>query len=274
MYKDALRDIRAGSKAPSSWFQTPWMYPGIEISTAVVQPVKVATKPVEVSEKDNVLESFTEFSSDKLELKESFKFDGGEIKRKANLAHQEIIESSGSLEELTSRIQKQIPRELFESRFKTKSLSPACKVVFVTDEYNHHPESTSELTTFFSLEVASLFERMIGAMGLSETDYYVTAMNIPEVSESNSRDILLDEIFLLRPRFVISLGAIATNGLLGDNQRLKSVHGKLFDFTITNQESNSVEFKVMPLFSPKLLHTAPNMKKTAWKDMQMIMELL
>ncbi len=30
----------------------------------------------------------------------------------------------------------------------------------------------------------------------------------------------------------------------------------------------------MPLFSPKLLHTAPNMKKTAWKDMQTIMELL
>lgn len=274
IYKDALRDLKAGLKAPSKWFQTPWIYPGVEISNSLVQPAKAAITVKEASEKHNVLESFNEFSSEKLTKDDSYKFEGGEIKRKANLPHQEIIKSSSGLDELKMRIYKLLKTELYNSRFKEKELQEGCKVVFVTDEYNLSDESISELTSFFNNEVSILFEKMIGAMGLGSNDYYVTAMGLPEVPESESRDLLLDELFHLRPRYVISLGAIATNGLLGENQRLKSVHGKLFDFSITNQDSMTAEFKVMPLFSPKLLHTAPNMKKTAWKDMQMLMELL
>lgn len=273
-YKEALRHIRMSSKKPSESFQTPWLYPGVSAQTLPVQSEIIAVKAPIKSEKSEVLEALTEFSSDKLESSESFKFEGGEIKRKENSPHSETIQAANGLEELLSKVEKLLKPELFKARFSNKVYQSGCRVLFVTDVYNDHNTAQSELTSFFDDDVATLFGKMISAMGLGDNDFYVSAIKSPEHSDEESRNIVMDEVFNLAPKFVVTLGATATNSFLGDQQRLKNIHGKLFDYSLTNQSDDLVEFKVMPLFSPKLLHTAPNMKKTAWKDMQILMELL
>ena len=270
-YKDALHEIRTISKTPSEWFQTPWIYPGISLQETQAISAKVAE---ENSEKDAVLSSLNEFSEEKLQGRDSYKFAGGEIKKKEEKPNFKIIESSKDLVALADNLKSQLPPDIYSKRFSLKDLSSPIKVLFVTDEYEVFNQEEGELQSFFDEEVASLFGRMIAAMGLEESDYIISAIKSPEVEDEDSIKMLFDELINLQPKFVITLGATATNGILGGGQRLKNVHGKLFDYQLSDQWSREHEFQVMPLFSPKLLHTAPNMKKTAWKDMQVIMNLL
>ncbi len=132
-------------------------------------------------------------------------------------------------------------------------------------------------------ESRELLDRMITAMKLDKDKFVITlAAKCLGQGDHDQREMLslckqnlLREILLLRPKVVITLGATATNSLLGREERLTNVHGKFLNGHIQLKEcSDQWHFKIVPIFHPDYLLINPNMKRTAWIDMQKVISFL
>ncbi len=144
-----------------------------------------------------------------------------------------------------------------------KGLAPLIQVLFLGDSFDGNGED--------------LLGKMIGAMKLSSNEFFrfpmqesldeVTdlAMNA-EVPNGATKD-LYDIIQLKRPTIVVSLGATVTNILLGKREKLSTIHGQFFEKKI-----GECVYNLMPIFHPDFLQINPNMKRTAWIDLQKVME--
>jgi DNA polymerase len=73
----------------------------------------------------------------------------------------------------------------------------------------------------------------------------------------------------LAPMYVVSLGAVSTNILLNSKEKMSAIHGNFF-----NLHANTWNYQMMPIFHPDFLLINPNMKRTAWMDLQKLMQLL
>ena len=122
-----------------------------------------------------------------------------------------------------------------------------------------------------------LLGKMITAMKLKPQEFERFAFNeaLDEINdlEQNlkSPDSATAELFAtitkVKPQIVVSLGATVTNVLLGRREKLSGIHGQFIEKTI-----DSHHFAMMPLFHPDFLLINPNMKRTAWIDLQKVME--
>lgn len=129
----------------------------------------------------------------------------------------------------------------------------------------------------FSGDGDDLLGKMIGAMKLKGAEFFRVQMDeaLEEVNElarnlevpSAATQNLLDVILEKRPKVVVSLGATVTNILLGRREKLSTIHGQFFDKRV-----GVCHYSLMPLFHPDYLLINPNMKRTAWVDLQKVME--
>jgi len=126
-----------------------------------------------------------------------------------------------------------------------------CDVLFLGDTFNGSGED--------------LLHKMIVAMHLGQDK----VVRVPFDESVDTRQELLGSISINRPKVVVSLGAIVTNILLEKKEKLSSIHGQLIP-----EETSHWKYLMMPLFHPEFLLINPNMKRTAWNDLQKIMELL
>lgn len=155
-----------------------------------------------------------------------------------------------------------------ETVTKTVSKSTAspdflCEVVFLGDSYKGEGED--------------LLGRMIAAMKLSGNEFFRYHLNeelenITDLAGNlENPDQATRELFKFieekRPKVVVSLGATITNILLGKREKLSGIHGQFFEKTIGDST-----FNLMPVFHPEFLLINPNMKRTAWIDLQKVME--
>ena len=139
------------------------------------------------------------------------------------------------------------------------------KVLFVGDTYNGEDED--------------LLQKMIVAMKLNSSEYKRIKLdpdlelildpeenaNQPSETYKNFTKLISSEA----PGIVISLGALTTNLLLGKREKMSTIHGKYFKI-----ELNNFQLILMPLFHPDFLLINPNMKRTAWIDLQKVMGTL
>lgn len=147
-------------------------------------------------------------------------------------------------------------------------------VMFVGD----YLRDKSDRAGVFSERQEELLHKIASAMKLNKEEYSISCIApISVKSPAEAKHILMEnkaefdkKVWERRPEFVIALGALATEVLLGQKERLSSVHGKFFARTFS---SNDTELKtlVVPIFHPDLLIINPSMKKTAWIDLQKIM---
>ena len=282
--EDKYRKLLGASKNQDSaiaLFPTTWNYQEV-VSVPVRTPPSKTENQVEtnklteknehntVTEKAAILDSLSLFGEEKTKKENTYNFSGGAIEKKEiQLEHQfdELLTFDSWKNALAHKFQNfgHFDLKLF---LKEKPI-----VVFVSDTPvdnldNDRPELI-DLDYYFEANVSDLFHKMIGAMRLSSAQYYMTSLKNNYADET----FLLKELVYMKPQLVITLGAQATNFLLKSNMRLKDCHGKIHSIKIdANQEL--VNFSVMPLFSPHLLYSAPNMKKLAWKDMQTAMDYL
>ena len=142
-------------------------------------------------------------------------------------------------------------------------LPPLHEVLFVGD-------------TFIG-EGDDLLGKMIAAMKLTDLEFYRYQMeeeldsvvdltkNLEAPSLATQR--LLKVIAEKRPKVVVSLGATVTNILLGRREKLSAIHGQFFE-----KKEDACVYSLMPIFHPDFLIINPNMKRTAWIDLQKVME--
>lgn len=119
-----------------------------------------------------------------------------------------------------------------------------------------------------------LLNNMISAMGIGREDVYIANVvkcrppgnRTPEREECETcSPFLLRQIAVVKPKIVVALGAVAAKTLLGVNDAMVNLRGRIYDFKNT---------KLAVTYHPAYLLRDPRQKKEAWKDLQMVMKYL
>ena len=120
-----------------------------------------------------------------------------------------------------------------------------------------------------------LLNKIIEAMGLQRTDVYIanvvkcrTPNNrapTPEESGTCTSLLLWHQINIISPKVICTLGARASQGLLGADTKIGAVRGIFQDLD---------GIQVMPTYHPAYLLRNPSEKVKVWSDMQLIMRQL
>ncbi len=134
------------------------------------------------------------------------------------------------------------------------------EVLFLCSEFNS--DGSSE---------RSILEKMAFAMKLTPIEFKLLEYSNdalegdPIKAKSEIKDLILNN----KPKVVITFGATMTNFILDKQERLSKVHGKFFPKLYEGHQT-----QIVPVFHPGFLIINPNMKRTAWMDLQKVMEFL
>jgi len=119
-----------------------------------------------------------------------------------------------------------------------------------------------------------LLNNMITAMGIRREDIYIANIikcrppgnRTPEREECDTcSPFLMRQIDVVKPKMIVALGAVAAKTLLGVNDAMINLRGRIYDFRNT---------KLAVTYHPAYLLSDPRQKKEAWKDLQMVMKYL
>lgn len=120
-----------------------------------------------------------------------------------------------------------------------------------------------------------LLNKIIEAMKMERKDVYISNVvkcrppdnrtPFPEESTTCKKILLLKEIDIIKPQIICTLGACATQALLGEDVKISGARGKFFKFN---------NYKVVPTFHPAYLLRNPDAKKEVWEDMKKILKAL
>jgi uracil-DNA glycosylase family 4 len=132
-----------------------------------------------------------------------------------------------------------------------------------------------------------LLNNMIQAMGIKREDVYIANVckcrppgnRTPEKEESDTcSPFLMRQIAVVRPKVIVALGAIASKAMLGVNDSMANLRGKIYDFTPKVAEGTPEDIgfstKLVVTYHPAYLLRDPRQKKETWKDLQMVMKYL
>ncbi len=119
-----------------------------------------------------------------------------------------------------------------------------------------------------------LLTRMIEALGLQREEVFIA--NVIKCRPPENRDpaadevqacfhFLMDQIDLIRPEVICTLGGCATNNLLGRADPMHRMRGRVFPFRGA---------QVVPTYHPSYLLRRPEEKRKAWADLQVAARLL
>lgn len=120
-----------------------------------------------------------------------------------------------------------------------------------------------------------LLTKMILAMGLSRNEIYITNVikcRLPDNRRPTMEEIAIEkklildqEIAILKPKIICTLGASAMYALLGPNTQFSKIRGQFFE---------GPGYKILPTYHPAYLLRNPAAKTMVWRDLQLILQEL
>lgn len=120
-----------------------------------------------------------------------------------------------------------------------------------------------------------LLTQIIESMKMKREDVYITnvvkcrppnnRLPLPIESSTCTNLLLFNEIEIINPKVICTLGSTAAKALLGEYTQLSHVRGRF------QQAENRV---ILPTYHPAYLLRNPAEKKTVWHDMQQIIRYL
>ena len=164
-----------------------------------------------------------------------------------------------------------------------------------------------------------LLDKMLEAIGFSRKTVYIAnivkchPMVNPQTPEEHGNDrpptpleaetcspILQQQIAVIRPRIILTLGSPATKALLGTQEGISKIRGKLVPMPMTyfkvkleetdlfekkvkegafsgltaEQRAPLEKIQVLPTYHPAALLRNPNLKKDAWEDLKLLRDAL
>jgi DNA polymerase len=139
-------------------------------------------------------------------------------------------------------------------------------VLFVGDSFTAGDDLLGKMIVAMKLRPGE-FNRVAFNEKLEDVNDLAANLTVPSTETVE----LLEQIIKFKPNIVVSLGATVTNILLGKREKLSGIHGQFFEksFSLNNE---SYTYQLMPIFHPDFLVINPNMKRTAWIDLQKVME--
>ncbi len=154
---------------------------------------------------------------------------------------------------------------------------PCARLMFIGEAPGADEDRTGRP---FVGRAGQLLTKMITAMGLSREVVYIT--NVLKTRPPNNATPTLEEaqlcapylheqIGVIRPEAIVTLGLPATRLILGTDQSMSSLRGRWSEFVW-----NDVRVPVMPTYHPAFLlrsYTKENREKV-WSDLQMVVQKL
>jgi DNA polymerase len=149
--------------------------------------------------------------------------------------------------------------------------TPEAKLVFVGEA----PGRDEDLQgTPFVGAAGQLLTKMIEAMGLKRQDVYIC--NVLKDRPPGNRTplpeemgaclpFLQEQLAIVQPKVICSLGAVATKALLGPHISITKVRGQLMEYQ---------GIPLIPTFHPAYLLRNPPAKKFVWVDLKRVKQLL
>lgn len=158
--------------------------------------------------------------------------------------------------------------------------NPNARLVFVGEAPGYEEDKQG---LAFVGKAGQLLTKMIVAMGLSREDVYIC--NVLKCRPPGNRDPSADEILscssylreqilLIQPDVLITLGAPASKTLLNTSQSIGKLRGRFHDYYLSGVSSEGSAIPLMPTYHPAYLLRSPGDKKKSWDDLQMVMQHL
>jgi DNA polymerase len=146
--------------------------------------------------------------------------------------------------------------------------NPEARLMFIGEAPGAEEDQRGEP---FVGEAGQLLNRMLNKMEISRQEVYITNVvksrppgnRNPTVEEiAACRPFLLKQIQVIRPRVIVTLGAIATHALLETKDPLNRLRGHWQQWR---------GFAVMPTYHPSYLLRVPQDRIKTWGDMQKVL---
>ncbi len=150
--------------------------------------------------------------------------------------------------------------------------NPDAKLMIIGDEPSSSDDSTGKIFTGRAGEM--LTKMLENVLGLSRNDVYITnllkckgpTMQEPLPSHAHTcHPYLLKEIELIKPKIIITLGALAYEYLTGDDTPMEKIKG------IINTQKN---YLIMPTYHTNHLLRNPGAKKEVFEHLQQVKALI
>ncbi len=146
--------------------------------------------------------------------------------------------------------------------------NPKADIMFIGEAPGRDEDRQGEP---FVGRAGKLLDKILAAMGFSRDDVYIA--NILKCRPPENRDpqpdemkacmpYLLEQIRLIRPKFIVALGRIAAHALLDTTVPLGKLRGKWHNFH---------GIPMIVTYHPAALLRAPQYKRPTWEDMQALM---
>lgn len=148
--------------------------------------------------------------------------------------------------------------------------------LFVVGEWLSLPDEGGEGSEIvFGVEEDLMLSRMIAAMGLQDSDTFITnsikcGLGRPSTPTRKNFQACLPflhrQINLVQPDVICAMGTIAAQMLLKTNRSLSQLRGRFHSY----EEGGSGSIPLMPTYHPTYLLKNEEMKKVTWVDLQAI----
>jgi uracil-DNA glycosylase len=123
-----------------------------------------------------------------------------------------------------------------------------------------------------------LLDRMMAAIGLDRTTFYITNVCFwrppgnrkpTDLELAAQKPFVERHIELVAPKFLVLVGAAAAQGLLGTTEGITRLRGRWFQYRVGD---DGPTIPALPIFHPAYLLRQPAQKRETWRDLQKMKE--
>jgi DNA polymerase len=170
-------------------------------------------------------------------------------------------------EQLISQLFKEINNQLNtknNNNFFYKG-NPDSLIMILGDYPNDDDVKNQEI---LSGSRGELLNKMLSSISLEKEKYYLSNIyfekDIDTRNKSNFyKDILIKHLKIIKPKYILLLGEIASNFFNDSKNKILDIHGK-WDSIIVNKD----KFITFTTFEPENLLREPENKKLSWEDLK------
>jgi DNA polymerase len=176
-------------------------------------------------------------------------------------------QSFANKEQLVSQLFKEINNQLNtknNNNFFYKG-NPDSQIMILGDCPNDEDVKNQEI---LSGSRGELLNKMLSSISLEKDKYYLSNIyfekNIDIRNRSNFyKDILIKHLKIIKPKYILLLGEIASNFFNDSKNKILDIHG-IWGSIIVNKD----KFITFTTFEPEILLREPENKKLSWEDLK------
>ena len=201
------------------------------------------------------------------------------IETESKLSNNLQLEDIVTIEELTNYINRSDKCLLKNSAIKTVIAdgNPASKLMIIGEAPG---KDEDEQGIPFVGQAGQLLNKMLTAINIQRKDVYITNVipwRPPNNRPPTNEEILLclpflqKHIELIKPKFLLLLGATAAKSILSSPLSISKLRNKWHEYTSMNL---NLKIKTLVSYHPAFLLRSPQFKKEAWEDLQNLQQLM